>query len=68
MKILEGENKRRHDETIERYQQRLKELQKESEDDRQKMENMKKAEMTLYTVGTWNSISEKVKLRKLKIA
>ena len=52
MKILEEENKRRHDETIGRYQQRLKELQKESEDDRQKMENMKKAEMALYTVGT----------------
>lgn len=68
MKILEEENKRRHDETIGRYQQRLKELQKESEDDRQKMESMKKAEMALYTVGTWNSISKKVKLRKLKIA
>ncbi|PAV66683.1 hypothetical protein WR25_23868 [Diploscapter pachys] len=48
MRILEEENKRQHDEAIAQYQQRLKELKEESEADRQKMEDIKKAEMALH--------------------
>ncbi|PAV92145.1 hypothetical protein WR25_26413 [Diploscapter pachys] len=47
-KILEEENKRRHDKAIAQYQQRLRELKEESEADRRKMEDIKKAEMALY--------------------
>ena len=67
MKTLEEENKRQHDKVAAQYQQKLKELREESEADRRKMEDMKKAEMALYAVGTWNFISEKLKFRKLKV-